>query len=91
MQVKKANTKLLGMHLGLYYFYKNKQGKSNFLNKWLYKKIGQKPVYKSAINKLENEEILRNKLENYGFFYSTISSSFRDKKKETSKKMRASI
>jgi outer membrane protein insertion porin family len=80
----KANTKLLGMHLGLYYFYKNKQGKSNFLNKWLYKKIGQKPVYKSAINKLENEEILRNKLENYGFFYSTISSSFKDKKKEAS-------
>jgi outer membrane protein assembly factor BamA len=80
----KENTKLLGMHLGLYYFYKNQQGKSNFLNKWLYKKIGQKPVYKSAINKLENEDILRNKLENYGFFYSTISSSFKVKKKEAS-------
>jgi outer membrane protein insertion porin family len=87
----KANTKLLGMHLGLFYFYKNQQGKSNFLNKWLYKKIGQKPVYKSAINKLENEDILRNKLENYGFFYSTISSSFRDKKKETSAVYRLKI
>ncbi|WP_373942097.1 hypothetical protein [Polaribacter sejongensis] len=39
---KQPNTKFLGMHLGLYYYYKNQQEKTNFLNKWLYGKIGQK-------------------------------------------------
>ena len=78
----KPNTKFLGMHLGLYYYYKNEQEKPSFLSKWLYKKIGQKPVYQSDINVLENENILRNKLENYGFFYSTIDANFKEKKKE---------
>lgn len=81
---KKPNTKFLGMHLGLYYYYKNQQEKTNFLNKWLYNKIGQKPVYQSDVNALENKEILRNKLENFGFFYSTITSTFKEKKKEAS-------
>jgi len=81
---KQPNTKFLGMHLGLYYFYKNQQEKTNFLNKWLYKKFGQKPVYQSDINELENKEILKNKLENYGFFYSSISSNFTEKEQEAS-------
>ncbi|WP_405608783.1 BamA/TamA family outer membrane protein [Polaribacter sp. Asnod1-A03] len=79
---RQPNTKFLGMHLGLYYYYKNQQEKTNFLNKWLYKKFGQKPVYQSDINELENKEILRNKLENYGFFYSSINSDFIEKEKE---------
>ena len=41
------------MHLGLYYYYKNQQEKTNFLNRWLYKKVGQKPVYQSDVNALE--------------------------------------
>jgi outer membrane protein insertion porin family len=81
---QQPNTKFLGMHLGLYYYYNNQQEKTNFLNKWLYKKIGQKPVYQSDVNALENKEILRNKLENYGFFYSNIASTFKEKKKEAS-------
>ncbi|SDR66726.1 Outer membrane protein assembly factor BamA [Polaribacter sp. KT25b] len=79
---KQPNTKFLGMHLGLYYFYKNQQEKTNFLNRWLYKKFGQKPVYQSDINELENKKTLRNKLENYGFFYSRINSEFTEKEKE---------
>ncbi|QXP63296.1 BamA/TamA family outer membrane protein [Polaribacter sp. HaHaR_3_91] len=78
----KPNTRLLGMHLGLYYYYKNQQENPGFLSRWLYKKIGQKPVYQSDINVLENENLLRNKLENYGFFYSTIAPNFKEKKKE---------
>ncbi|WP_343330867.1 BamA/TamA family outer membrane protein [Polaribacter staleyi] len=81
---QQPNTKFLGIHLGLYYYYKNQQEKTNFLNRWLYKKIGQKPVYQSDVNAIENKEILRNKLENYGFFYSSIASSFKEKKKEAS-------
>ncbi|ARV15396.1 translocation and assembly module lipoprotein TamL [Polaribacter sp. SA4-12] len=81
---QQPNTKFLGMHLGLYYYYKNQQEKTNFLNRWLYKKIGQKPVYQSDVNAISNKEILRNKLENYGFFYSTVGSSFKEQKKEAS-------
>ena len=81
---KQPNTKFLGMHLGLYYYYKNQQEKTNFLNKWLYRKIGQKPVYQSDINELENKKILINKLENYGFFYSNVSSNFKEEDKEAS-------
>ncbi|WP_339660402.1 BamA/TamA family outer membrane protein [uncultured Polaribacter sp.] len=81
---QQPNTKFLGMHLGLYYYYKNQQEKPNFINRWLYKKIGQKPVYQSDVNAFENKEILRNKLENYGFFYSTIAANFKEKKKEAS-------
>lgn len=81
---QQPNTKFLGMHLGLYYYYKNQQEKTNFLNRWLYKKIGQKPVYQSDVNALNNKDILRNKLENYGFFYSTISATFKENKKEAS-------
>ena len=81
---QQPNTKFLGMHLGLYYYYKNQQEKTNFLNRWLYKKVGQKPVYQSDVNALNNKDILRNKLENYGFFYSNIASTFKEKKKEAS-------
>ncbi|TXD51146.1 BamA/TamA family outer membrane protein [Polaribacter sp. IC063] len=76
------NSNILGMHLGLYYFYKNQQENTNFIHKWLYKKIGQKPVYQSTVSELEIEKILRNRLENHGFFYSTITASFQEKEKE---------
>lgn len=80
----KPNTKILGMHLGLYYYYKNNQKKTNFIDKWLFKQLGQQPVYQSDVKKLEIEDILRNRLENHGFFYSTISSTFKEKKKKAS-------
>ncbi|MGJ8745347.1 BamA/TamA family outer membrane protein [Polaribacter sp.] len=85
------NTKFLGMHLGLYYYYKNQKESPSLLSKWLYKKIGQKPMYQSDVNKLENERVLKNKLENNGFFYSTIASSFKEKKKEASIEYRLKI
>lgn len=78
------NSKFLGMHLGLYYYYKNQQEKSNFVNRWLFKKTGQKPVYQSSVNKLDIEKILRNRLENHGFFYSAINSTFQEKEKAAS-------
>ena len=54
----KPNTKFLGMHLGLYYYYKNQQENTNFINKWLFKQLGQNPVYQSDVEELEVEDIL---------------------------------
>ncbi|WP_339884212.1 BamA/TamA family outer membrane protein [Polaribacter vadi] len=80
----KPNTKFLGMHLGLYYYYKNQKENTSFINRWLYKKIGQEPVYQEDVELLDVEDILRNRLENNGFFYSTVVSSFNEKEKRAS-------
>ncbi|MEM6515033.1 MAG: BamA/TamA family outer membrane protein [Bacteroidota bacterium] len=68
------NSKFLGMRTGLYFYYKAQREKPGFINKWLNKKIGEEPVYISNVNNLEIEEVLVNRLENNGFFYSRATS-----------------
>ena len=70
------NSKFLGMHPGLFFHYKMQKEKPGFINRWLYKQIGEKPVYQSNVSTFEVEDILENRLENKGFFYSSASSSF---------------
>ena len=77
----KPNSKFLGAYLGLYYHYKTQNEKGSFVTKWLNKKFGEKPVYESSVERTDNEEILRNRLENYGFFYSAINSDFKESEK----------
>lgn len=74
----KPNSKVLGMYPGLYYYYKIQKEKNSFITRWLYKKIGEEPVYRSDVNTIELEEILENRLENNGFFYSTATSFFEE-------------
>ncbi|MGB3608348.1 BamA/TamA family outer membrane protein [Psychroserpens sp.] len=78
------NSKVLGMQPGLYFYYKNQKENPSFINRWLYKKLGEKPVYQSDVETFEVEDILRNRLENNGFFYSSASSSFDEKEQEAS-------
>ncbi|PQJ78224.1 translocation and assembly module lipoprotein TamL [Polaribacter porphyrae] len=78
------NSKFLGMHLGLYYYYKNQKENPGFINRWMFKNFGQKPVYQSDVAPLEMEDILENRLENNGFFYSTLSYNFEEKDKRAS-------
>lgn len=80
----RPNSKFLGMHPGLYYYYKNQKKKPGFLNRWLYKRIGEKPVYQFDVATYEVAEILVNRLENNGFFYSSVVSSFEEKEREAS-------
>ncbi|MAZ29379.1 MAG: hypothetical protein CL868_20190 [Cytophagaceae bacterium] len=68
------NKKFLGMRPGLYFYYKNQRENPGFLNKFFYKKMGEEPVYLSNVEPYEVEKILRNRLENNGFFYSTLGS-----------------
>ncbi|KAB1068321.1 BamA/TamA family outer membrane protein [Tamlana haliotis] len=70
------NSKILGMPLGLYYYYKNQQEHPGFINKWLYKNFGEEPVYESDVQPFEVESLLLNRLDNRGFFYSSASSDF---------------
>lgn len=78
------NSKFLGMYSGLYYYYKNQKQNSGFINRWLFKHIGEKPIYQSDVATFEIEDVLRNRLENKGFFYSTAEGSFNEKEHEAS-------
>ncbi|QCX02036.1 hypothetical protein FGM00_18655 [Aggregatimonas sangjinii] len=77
------NTQLLGIRLGLYYHYKAQQDKPGFLNKWLNKKFGEEPVYFSEVNPLRVEELMLNRLDNRGFFYSSVTSEIDSTEKYT--------
>ncbi|WP_379953147.1 BamA/TamA family outer membrane protein [Dokdonia sp. R78006] len=81
------NSKILGGYPYLSVYYKAQREKPGVINKWLNKKIGEEPVYQSNVEEFEVESLLRNRLENRGFFYSTVSSRFR----ESETKKRASI
>ena len=80
----KPNKKFLGMRPGLHYYYKMQQEKPGFINRFLYKKIGEKPVYQSDVKPYEVQEILLNRMENRGFFYTNVTSEFEEKEKEAS-------
>ncbi|MFT7205051.1 MAG: outer membrane protein insertion porin family, partial [Algoriphagus sp.] len=66
------NSKFLGIRIGLWAHYKKE--KSGFINRFLNKKIGEKPVYFSAINIEKTSDLILNRLENRGFFFSSVSS-----------------
>lgn len=85
------NSKFLGMYLGLYYHFKAQKENPGFINRWLNKKIGEKPVYQSDVETFEVEDILRNRLENKGFFYSTAASTFEEKETEATVNYELSI
>nr|WP_245949295.1 BamA/TamA family outer membrane protein [Echinicola strongylocentroti] len=69
-----ANSKFLGMRVGLWAHYKGTQEKPGFINRFMNKKFGQEPVYFSQVDPSKTEELLLNRLENNGFFYATSSS-----------------
>ncbi|HSF52164.1 MAG TPA: hypothetical protein VLA71_00350, partial [Algoriphagus sp.] len=75
------NKKILGMYIGLWTHYRGSGEKPGFINRFLYKKLGEEPVYFSQVNPQETEELILNRLENRGFFYSTTSSEVNRKNK----------
>lgn len=70
------NSKFLGMRPGLHFYYKVQKEKPGFINRWLFKQFGEEPVYQSDVEAYEVEDVLVNKLENNGFFYSRATSDF---------------
>ncbi|WP_241910518.1 BamA/TamA family outer membrane protein [Pseudotamlana carrageenivorans] len=78
------NSNILGMYLGLYFYYQNQKEHPGFINRWLYKNFGEEPIYQSDVNPIEVESLLINRLDNRGFFYSSASSEFIEDKKKAS-------
>ena len=67
----KPNSTFLGMRSSLYFHYKAQKDKPGFVNKWLNKKFGEEPVYFSEVNPERMEDLMLNRLDNKGFFYSS--------------------
>ncbi|MDN3593893.1 BamA/TamA family outer membrane protein [Zunongwangia endophytica] len=72
--VPKPNTKFLGKYPGLYFHYKAQREKPGIINKFLNKKIGEEPVYLSDVEVGNTQDLILNRLENRGFFYSRVSA-----------------
>jgi outer membrane protein assembly factor BamA len=68
----RPNSRILGLRLGLFYHYKSQKEKTFFLYRWLNKKFGEEPVYLSDVGPDHIEQLLLNRLENRGFFYSRV-------------------
>src|SRR3546814_3262616 len=71
----KPNTTILGMRPQLYLYNIAGEPKTDrgFRN-WLKNKVGQPPVLLSDVNREYNENLLRNRLENMGFFQAAVVS-----------------
>lgn len=67
----KPNSKILGIRFGLWSYYKGQKEKPGFINRFLNKKFGEQPVYLSQVQPERTADILINRLENKGYFYST--------------------
>ena len=78
----KPNSKFLGMRLKLSFF--NLAGdpnKKNFIRKF-FRNIGEPPVLLSDLNLENNSKVLRNYLENKGYFHATVSGDTTVKNKK---------
>jgi outer membrane protein assembly factor BamA len=69
------NFTLLGLQPGLHYYYKVNVDSAGFINKFINKKIGEAPVYLSDVDQTATKDLIKNRLENRGFFFSNISST----------------
>ncbi len=80
------NKSILGMRLGLYFHYKAQKENPGFITKFLNKKLGEEPVYAADVNLPNISELLLNRLENKGFFYSSANATMiKDEKNKKAK------
>lgn len=80
----KPNKKILGMRLGLCFYYKVQKENPGFINRFFYKRMGEEPVYLSDVETFDVKEILLNRLENRGFLYSSANHEIHEKTKTAS-------
>ncbi len=85
------NSQFLGIRPGLYFHYKAQKANPGFLNRWFNKKFGEEPVYLSDVNPQRIEELMLNRLDNRGFFYSKVSSEIDSTQKHAAIKFKAEL
>ncbi|HCO85964.1 MAG TPA: hypothetical protein DIT95_20890, partial [Arenibacter sp.] len=85
------NSKILGIRPGLYFHYKAQKKRPGFLNRWLNKKLGEDPVYLSDVNPQRIEQLMLNRLDNRGYFYSKATSELDSAQKHASVKYQVEL
>ncbi|WP_452232082.1 translocation and assembly module lipoprotein TamL [Lacinutrix sp. MEBiC02595] len=63
--------------LGVLARYKVAKGKPGFIYRFIDKKLGEDPVYQSNVDINKTENLILNRLENLGFFFSTVTSEIK--------------
>lgn len=77
----KPNEKIAGMRLGLWAHQKVENDKAGFYAKWVNNKIGEQPVLLGKVNTNNVQKLMRNRLENLGYFNSSIEYQINENKK----------
>jgi len=80
------NGKILGVRFGLWAHYKGSKEKPGFINRFLNKRFGEKPVYLSNVQPERTGNILTNRLENKGYFFAQENHEVLEKGKFSSVK-----
>lgn len=75
-----ANSSLLGVRFGLWWYYKT-VNKSSKINRWLFKKLAQEPVYLSKARPEQVNKALDALLYNHGYFDSYSQFSLQENTK----------
>ncbi|WP_394906277.1 BamA/TamA family outer membrane protein [uncultured Mesonia sp.] len=68
------NSKFLGGYPNLFFYYKGQKENPGFIYKFLAKKRGEEPVYFEDENVNQTVELIKNRLENHGYYYYTVNS-----------------
>ena len=79
----KPNSTFLGIRFGLWWYYKTAT-KTSKVNKWLYKKLAQEPVYLSKVQPQLVNKALNANLYNHGYFGSSSDFELKEKTKNAS-------
>lgn len=61
----------------LYFYYKAQREHPGFINTFLNKQIGEEPAYLDQVKRDETHDLLINRLENRGHFYSTVDTEIK--------------
>lgn len=77
----KPNEKLAGMRLGLWANQKVKKEKAGFYAKWVNKRIGEEAVLLDQVNINSVQKLMKNRMENLGYFNSEIKYEVVENKK----------
>ena len=75
------NSKILGMRVKLWIYYKTRTNKKKGLRHWLNTKFGQPPVLISQVNVDKNAQILQSRLQNESYFQAQVSGDTASKGK----------
>jgi outer membrane protein assembly factor BamA len=75
------NEKIAKMRLGLWAHQKVESDKAGFYAKWVNKKIGEAPVLLDKVNTNNVKKLMKNRMENLGYFDSKVNYEVKEKKK----------